>query len=110
MTLDTLLTIIVFLILGILLIKAARTILSLILLVVLLYFTYYTFFTYDGAVKLSILAQTKKLESYKIKDDLITKDGAVILEEPLKIDKYKVKEINCKTYKYVILCESKIEE
>ena len=109
MSIEALLTILILLIIGIIVIKAIRKLLSLCLLLVLLYFSYYTFFTYNGAVKLSILVETADIKSYRI-DNKIDKDGTVIYEKPLKIGKYRVLETSCKTYKPVILCESKVEE
>ena len=110
MTLEALLTILIFLIIGIIVIRAARVLLGIILLLVLLYFTYYTFFTYNGAVKLSILVETIDLKSYRVEDNLISKDETIKLDKPIEIGKYKVTEITCKTYKPVILCESKVDK
>lgn len=109
MTLEVLLIILILLIIGIIVLKAIRKILSICLLLVLLYFSYYTFFTYNGAVKLSILVETLEIRSYRV-DNKIDKDGKYVYDKPIKVGKYSVLETTCKTYKPVILCESKVEE
>ena len=108
MTLETLLTIFIVLFIGMIVFKAIRTILSFCMFLVLLYFCYYTFFTYTGAMKLSILTETFNIKSYRIKKDLITKDGKVTFDKPIEIGNYKVISTSCKTYKPVILCESDV--
>ena len=109
MSIEALLTILILLIIGIIVIKAIRKILSICLLLVLLYFSYYTFFTYIGAVKLSIFVETVDIKSYRVKNDLFTKDGTIVYDKPINVGKYKVLETTCKTYKPVILCESKVD-
>ncbi len=110
MTIELLLTILIILIIGIIVIKSIRKILSVCLLLVLLYFSYYIFFTYRGATKLAIFVETLSIESFKTEDNLITSDGKRIFDPYLKVGKNNIKEISCKTYKPVILCQAEMVE